>query len=283
MVARLPVQQRPPVLRALNCLVLSEDRELAGVVPQPRRAEAVRRCSAAALAVRPGRWNGAALSRTAQGVGALVLSGLVARCITVADKRGIELFGPGDLIALPEDGGDLALLAIDETWDVLDPLRVALLDARFVEQALARYPELIGALLARLERQTNRVAINLAVVHHLRVDVRVLCLLWGLAGRWGRPQGTGMLVPFGLRHAMLADLVAARRQAVTTALGSLVGRGLVTRTAEGWLLDRDEWRDLCDRGVLHTRHEGQRAHASRGRRRSSVVPRRIDTSDQGAA
>ena len=145
----------------------------------------------------------------------------MARGITVADRRSIELFGPGDVIARPEDEGDLALLAIDETWDVLDPLRVALLDARFVEQALARHPELIGAVLARFERQTNRVAINLAIVHHQRVDVRVLRLLWGLAGRWGRLHGNGMLVPFRLRHAMLADLVAARRQAVTTALGSL--------------------------------------------------------------
>ncbi len=279
----MPVHQRQPVLRGLTSQVLSDDRELAAVIPQSRRAEAVRRCSAAGLVVWPGPWNRAPLFRMTQGLGALVLRGLVARSITVADRRGVELLGPGDLIALPEGGDDLALLALDETWDVLDPLRVALLDARFVEQALAGYPELIGALLARVERQTNRVAINLAIVHHQRVDVRILCLLWDLAGRWGRPQGTGMLVPFGLRHTMLADLVAARRQAVTTALGSLGSRGLVTRTPEGWLLHREEWHDLRDRGVLHTRHEGQHTHPSRGRRRSSAVPRRIDTADQGAA
>ena len=48
-----------------------------------------------------------------------------------------------------------------------------------------------------------------------------------------------MLLPLRLTHSVLADLVAARRPTVTSALSDLSRRGLVRSMDEGWLLAGD--------------------------------------------
>jgi CRP/FNR family cyclic AMP-dependent transcriptional regulator len=61
-------------------------------------------------------------------------------------------------------------------------------------------------------------------------------LLWHLAGRWGRVRADGIVVPLRLTHVILADLVAARRPTVTSAITELTRVGLVRSIDEGWLL-----------------------------------------------
>jgi CRP/FNR family transcriptional regulator, cyclic AMP receptor protein len=61
-------------------------------------------------------------------------------------------------------------------------------------------------------------------------------LFWELADRWGTVRGDGTHVPLRLTHAVLADLVAARRPTVTTALGELADRSAVIWTGADWLL-----------------------------------------------
>jgi hypothetical protein len=61
-------------------------------------------------------------------------------------------------------------------------------------------------------------------------------LLWNLAGRWGRVRSDGIVVPLRLTHTVLADLVAARRPTVTSALSELARQGAVRAIREGWLL-----------------------------------------------
>jgi CRP-like cAMP-binding protein len=61
-------------------------------------------------------------------------------------------------------------------------------------------------------------------------------LFWHFAGRWGRVRGDGVLLPLRLTHTVLADLVAARRPTVTTALSDLSKRGLIRAVDDGWLL-----------------------------------------------
>ena len=63
----------------------------------------------------------------------------------------------------------------------------------------------------------------MAIVHQARVDVRLHMLLWHLAARWGRVRSDGTVLRLRLTHAVLADLVAARRPTVTTALSDLAG------------------------------------------------------------
>ena len=69
-------------------------------------------------------------------------------------------------------------------------------------------------------------------------------LLWHLAARWGRVRGDGTVLPLRLTHSVLADLVAARRPTVTTALSDLTRRGLVRTDGETWLLFGDAPREL---------------------------------------
>jgi hypothetical protein len=122
------------------------------------------------------------------------------------------------------------------TWDVLEPTRIAWLDAPFAV-ALRRWPELGGALLERSHRRFSRLALSQAISQLTRVDERVLIQLWHLAERWGRVRPDGVLLPVRLTHRVLARLIGARRPSVTTAVGSLERRGLLTRQPEGgWVL-----------------------------------------------
>jgi hypothetical protein len=74
-------------------------------------------------------------------------------------------------------------------WRVLQPVRVAVLD-REAARRLARYPELTGRLVAREVERSRTLAINMAIVGHARVDVRIHMLLWHFADRWGAaPRG----------------------------------------------------------------------------------------------
>jgi len=130
---------------------------------------------------------------------------------------------------------------------VLEPTRLAVLDERFARQ-LAAFPRLAGRLFARSVLRTRQLAVNMAIVHQARVDVRLHMLLWHLAGRWGRVRADGVLVPLRLTHAILADLVAARRPTVTSALTELGREGLVQSVPEGWLLSGEPPGDLEQNG-----------------------------------
>jgi CRP-like cAMP-binding protein len=76
----------------------------------------------------------------------------------------------------------------------------------------------------------------MAIVHQPRVEVRLQMLFWLLAERWGIRGPDGVRLPVPLTHAVLGELVAARRQTVSKALGELAGRDLVSRHGEIWLL-----------------------------------------------
>lgn len=76
----------------------------------------------------------------------------------------------------------------------------------------------------------------MAIVHQARVNVRLHMLFWHMADRWGRVRSEGVLLPVALTHSVLADLVAARRPTVTSALSELSRQGLVMPEGAAWLL-----------------------------------------------
>jgi CRP/FNR family cyclic AMP-dependent transcriptional regulator len=80
------------------------------------------------------------------------------------------------------------------------------------------------------------LAVNMAIVHQARVDTRLHMLFWHLAGRWGRVRADGVAIPLRLTHTTLAELVAARRPTVTSALTDLARRGVLRPIDHGWLL-----------------------------------------------
>jgi CRP-like cAMP-binding protein len=93
-----------------------------------------------------------------------------------------------------------------------------------------------AALFDRVVRRSRRLAVNMAIVHQPRVDVRLRMFFWLLAERWGIRGPDGVRLPVPLTHALLGELVAARRQTVSKALGELAGQGLLGWNGEAWLL-----------------------------------------------
>lgn len=217
------------------CHVLRDDPELADAVAPSHRERAIEECIAAAVQLPRGDWRGMQSDALADGIGLLVLRGLLIRQVGVGGGFGAELLGDGDLLR-PWPGED-ASAALEHTtgWRVLEPTRVAVLDRRTAAR-FARYPDLTGRLVSRaLERAWNLV-VNMAIVQQARVHVRLHMLLWHLANRWGYVTPEGVVLPLRLTHSVLAELVAARRPTVSTMLTKLSEEELVVPQDRGWLL-----------------------------------------------
>jgi hypothetical protein len=222
-----------PELPAL-CHPLREDPELADAIPPERRQLAIEECTAPELLIQPGPWGGRGSLGFRGGIGVLVLSGLMIRRVGIDGRFGAELIGEGDLLR-PDQESVSPLLPLTTNWLIVLPTRVAALDLAF-EQRIGKYPELARCLVARAIQRSKNLSVNMAIVHQARVDMRLHMLLWHLAARWGRVRSDGTVLRLRLTHAVLADLVAARRPTVTTALSELSRRGLVRTDGETWVL-----------------------------------------------
>ena len=169
-------------------------------------------------------------------VGLLLLDGVLAREVIVADHVSAELLGPGDLVRpwqAAEQGRPAA-----RRRPVVRPLALVLRRARPpLRGELARWPEVTAALFDRLSERSLRLGTTQAISQLTRVDRRLKALLWHLAERWGRVSGDGVIVPLALTHRILGQLVGARRPTVSTALGELAERGELVRRVDGsWVL-----------------------------------------------
>ncbi|MGZ4165646.1 MAG: Crp/Fnr family transcriptional regulator [Solirubrobacteraceae bacterium] len=233
--------------------VLREDPELAEAIPALLRARAVDECVAATRTVKRGRWQPEDVAAGwvgPGGIGLLVLEGLMVRRVGVDDRFGAELLGEGDLLR-PWQGEDAnPTLSLTSGWKVLEASRLAVLDET-VAAAMAAYPQVTGRLVARALERSRNLAVNMAIIHQSRVNTRLLMLLWHLADRWGRVGSEGVRLPLRLTHSVLADLVAARRPTVTSALSELARQELVTPRDRGWLLHGDPPGELLEIQAIH--------------------------------
>ncbi len=217
------------------CHVLREAPELAEWIPSDRRDSAIAQCVAPELRLAPGSWQVEGSVAPEGTVGLLVLGGLLIRLVGVDGRTGAELLGEGDLLRPWQAELDDSTLPLRSGWSVVEPTRLAVLDERFMMNA-TRYPELIGALLAIAIERSRNFAVQLAIIHQARVDIRLHMLFWHLASRWGRVRTDATVLPLRLTHTVLADLVAARRPTVTSALSRLSRLGLVRFDGEVWVL-----------------------------------------------
>jgi CRP/FNR family transcriptional regulator, cyclic AMP receptor protein len=216
--------------------VLELDPSLAEEIPAELRERAIAECVAREMVIPTGRWRGSPpISGQGLGIGLLVLDGLLVRRVGIEGRYGAELLGEGDLLRPSEGTDEMPTLPMTVGWRVLETARVAILDDTFMGH-FATYPQLGGRLLGRAISRSRNIAVNMAIVHQARVDVRLHMLFWHLAARWGRVGSGGVTVPLRLTHAVLAELVAARRPTVTSALTMLSKRGLVRPSDHGWLL-----------------------------------------------
>ena len=179
-------------------------------------------------AVPTGIWEPCALSDS-DGAGMLIVDGLVARETTVGSAHALELFGSEDLVRpCPSDFDDGAT----ETWRVLQPTTVAVLDEGFMNVAM-RIPGLSRALLDSALLCSRNQSRQLAITTMPRVEDRIVALFTLLAARWGKVVPGAVRVPVALTHETLGVLVGARRPTVTLAVSALRERGVLVRTPEG--------------------------------------------------
>jgi CRP/FNR family cyclic AMP-dependent transcriptional regulator len=227
------------------CHVLSEDPDLAECIAPELRAGAVAHCVARTIRMPRGRWNVPGPEGLRDGIGLLVLEGLLLRRVGIDGRFGAELLGVGDLLRPWQSDDARTTLALTTGWKVLEPVRLALLDEAAARR-FADYPQLTGRLVDRALERSRNLTINMAIVHQARVHVRLHMLLWHLADRWGRVRSEGIWLPLALTHTVLADLVAARRPTVTTALTELSRQGLVISAGDGWLLSGEPPGELLE-------------------------------------
>lgn len=213
---------------------LEADPELLAAVPASSRDAARKGLEAKSVAAARGPWNPDGLS-DASDLGILVLEGLLTRNVEIGGSRSSEILGPGDVLRPWDDDSALQPVPSETTWMVLDPAAFAVLDQQWRLLA-GRWPDMGAELLSRIVRRTRWLAVLNAITNMRGVDRRVLLLLWHLAGNWGKVTPSGTLVPFGLTHEVIAELIGARRPSVTTALTALEQDGKLERVQEGWLL-----------------------------------------------
>jgi hypothetical protein len=114
--------------------------------------------------------------------------------------------------------------------------------ARSVSLGRIAYPELLGA--GDVQRRADELDLQMAIAQLPLIELRLLGVLWRIAGRWGVDTPQGVHVPVRLTHAVLAALVLGRRSSTSRALTSLARRGLVTHVHDGWMLHGEPPREL---------------------------------------
>jgi CRP/FNR family transcriptional regulator, cyclic AMP receptor protein len=231
--------------QANRCKILHEDPELAEGLGPTDREQAGEECLARTVRIPRGRWTMQWDDQVRGAIGLLVLEGLILRQVGIDGRFGAELLGQGDLLR-PWQAADADSTLLQTTrWRVLETTRFAMLDVD-AARCLAAYPPVTGTLVARALERARNLSINMAIIHQARVHVRLQMLLWHLADRWGRVRSEGVIVPLHLTHAVLADLVAARRPTVTTALTQLARSGVVRQSDDGWLLSGEPPGELLE-------------------------------------
>lgn len=243
--------------------LLDSDRELADDLSPEQLAQARRRVLAEVVSYGPGTWSvGPEDFNRAGSLGLMLVDGLLARQVTVNDYTCAELLGPGDVLQPWLRIGPDDSVATEIDWQVVEPAALAVLDRDFVVRA-APWPEIIGAISARLMQRTHWLAFHLAVCGLRRVDDRLLIVLWHFADRWGRMTSDGVRVDIRLTHDILAAVIGARRPSVSTALKRLIDAGRVRALPHSrWLLlgrPPAELRTLHERSRPSQRHQAPRA------------------------
>jgi hypothetical protein len=225
--------------------LIDADPDLEAVVASEDRERARREVRARIARLTPGAWDVAAAHEPDQHHrGFLVLDGLLTRQVEVIGRRCVELLGPGDVLRPWQWDEEGSHVRAEIGWQVLEPTDMAVLDNGLVER-MRPFPQLGVELFTRGTRRAHHLAVALAIVHHQRVEDRLLLTLWHLAERWGRVGTDGVVVPLPLGHQRLADLVGARRPSVTTALGELARDGSLSRRDDGaWILHGPPPREL---------------------------------------
>jgi CRP/FNR family cyclic AMP-dependent transcriptional regulator len=226
---------RFPTAVRLYGYLLDLDDDLAEGVELRMRVSARQHATARLLEAETGECDlSLCFANVGRGPGLLIVDGLIAIDTQVADRTSSELVGGGDLLQPPDEDED-EMVGSETVFRALMPTRLALLDSDFADRVRA-WPQIVQSLFRRLERRAAELDMLRAISSQPRLEVRLVLLLWHLAGRWGRVEPTGFRLCLPLTHRLLGQLVAAERPSISHALGRLSHAGLVTGTAGDWHL-----------------------------------------------
>jgi len=215
--------------------VLDEDPDLgSGIV----RAQSELACAAAiapSFELPKGRWRFFPPPDQG-GLGALVLSGMIVVRVEAGSRSHIELLGEGDVISPWVGVGDELAIPSVVNASVVAPVRIVLLDRTFALRT-ARWPEIHAALMHRLIVRARRLSLQAAINALSRTEERLDATLWGLACQFGRVTREGVILDLPITHTQLADMVAAQRPSVSTAISRMQAQGRLVRIERHrWLL-----------------------------------------------
>jgi CRP/FNR family transcriptional regulator, cyclic AMP receptor protein len=215
--------------------VLEADPDLGAGIPRAQWELATSASTAQAFEFERGPWRFAPPPESGS-FGALILEGLILIRIDAGSRSHIEMLGSGDVISpWVGTGTDLSAPTV-LTASVVARARIALLDRRFAVRT-ARWPEIHAALIQRCIDRSRRLSLQSAINALPRIEERVEVTLWELAYRFGRVTREGIVVDLPISHSQLADIVAAQRPSVSTAVVRLEDQGQISRTARRtWLL-----------------------------------------------
>ena len=231
------VNREHPVVR-----IVDMDPTLLGDLPDELVEAARQQLVARSRWIEPGRWQplaGDLPTRFDGWLGMLVLDGLLVRQVEVEGLRCCELLGPGDILRPWDEDDGTGTIECHSAWRVLEPTRLALLDANFARRA-SRWPSLTAVLMQRTLRRSRSQSVLLAVTQARRADVRLRTVFSHLADRWGRVTPEGIVLPLQLTHSVIAQLTGLRRPSVSISLGELERSGEIIRLSKrSWLIAAD--------------------------------------------
>ena len=212
--------------------MLLEDPELGAHLPEGELARARRAVVAPIRRLETGccTWR---FDESSAYMGILVLEGVLVRHVVFGHTIASELTGRGDVL---RPWVSIADEAVPARWEVLAPARIAMLDSEFASR-VRQWPQIVSALLDRSRRRTDSQLIQSAIRQARRVEDRVLLVLWDFAQRWGEASSEGLVMPeVKITGELWARIVGARRQSVSSAMGSLADRGAIRRRPDGRLV-----------------------------------------------
>jgi len=216
--------------------VLDVDPELAQRLRGDRHERALRLSVARVMRRDVGQWDATPdAERGRDGLGLLVVEGVLVRRVGLEGRYGAELLSVGDLLQPAEHDGAAAVLPFEATWRVLSRLRLAVLDLGWMAR-MAPFPEVTAEITRRVMLRSRRLASMLAIAQHHRLEDRLRFFFWELAERYGRVGPDGVRLELPLTHDLIGHLVGAHRPSVSAALARLEHGGYIRRRGRTWLL-----------------------------------------------
>lgn len=212
--------------------------ELLGVVPARERQLAERALMVPLISVRDHDLADAVRRHAPRAFDFLIVTGVVLKETSLAQRSGLELLGPGDLLAPALTAARQLESRAVSRYLAHGAVSLAVIEDH-VRAVVQRWPQVADVLHDRLGRQTHRASMHLAMLHLPRVQDRIIALFSDLAERFGRMTADAILIDLPLTHDLIGGLVAGRRPTVTLALRQLASDGRLQRLDDGrWKLAR---------------------------------------------